>query len=321
MRIFFLVLISAHLYGQTLTFPPSGSMTVAGSNTQLQYNNAGTLAGTANITTTGDHLILAQVADPTTSEYKTNLYLPQNSAIPYIKAHGGVTTPLSPDEGSMVRAQFIFVGTSASPSIFGNLNSTIGTASAQTPASGTPFTSAKKVRFTSTAANANGGLRSSSSFFTVGFNGFTAALRFACVSPNTSSRCIGGIMAGASFPSSSVEPTNITSIVALGYETNDANYSIIHNDATGTATKVDLGSNFPAGNSTQGWYELVIHNPPNTTTFQYRVTNLVNGSVATGTLTSNVPPSSSQVAPFAVASSSTTTAICEIGNMFIQSYY
>lgn len=89
--------------------------------------------------------------------------------------------------------------------------------------------------------------------------------------------------------------STLVNIIGVGSEATDTNLQIIHNDATGTTTKIDLGSNFPA-NRTSGagmttFYSVEIYNAPNTSTVNYRVTNKETGNIAQGTLTTDLPDS------------------------------
>ena len=83
-------------------------------------------------------------------------------------------------------------------------------------------------------------------------------------------------------------------IIGVGSDT-DANLQIFYNDGTGTATKIDLGANFPA-NRTAGaalttMYSLILYNAPNSSNVLYRVVNNETGSSAEGTLTTDLPAS------------------------------
>jgi hypothetical protein len=90
-----------------------------------------------------------------------------------------------------------------------------------------------------------------------------------------------------------VQVSTLTNVIGLGSDTADTNLQIIHNDATGTATKIDLGAAFPAnrtvGAASTTVYSLILYNAPTSTSVIYQVTNNETGAVATGTLSTNVP--------------------------------
>lgn len=93
--------------------------------------------------------------------------------------------------------------------------------------------------------------------------------------------------------SNSVLVSSLVNIIGVGSENGDANLQIFHNDATGTATKVDLGVNFPA-NRTAGAalttvYSIELYNDSASTEVKYCVRNKETGAVAMGTLSSDLP--------------------------------
>jgi len=85
----------------------------------------------------------------------------------------------------------------------------------------------------------------------------------------------------------------LTNIIGVGSEMGDANLQVFCNDGSGTASKIDLGSGFPA-NRTSGAasttiYSVQLYNKPASSSVLYEVTNQETGAVAQGTLTSNLP--------------------------------
>jgi hypothetical protein len=90
--------------------------------------------------------------------------------------------------------------------------------------------------------------------------------------------------------------SSLTNIIGVGNDNGDTNLQIFCNDSSGTASKVDLGSEFPA-NRTSGAplvtiYSVQIYNEPSSNEVKYEVINRETGAVAQGTLTSNLPSSS-----------------------------
>ena len=93
--------------------------------------------------------------------------------------------------------------------------------------------------------------------------------------------------------SDSVLVSSLVNIIGVGSENGDANLQIFHNDATGTATKVDLGVNFPA-NRTAGAalttvYSIELYNDSASTEVKYCVRNKETESIAMGTISTNLP--------------------------------
>lgn len=105
--------------------------------------------------------------------------------------------------------------------------------------------------------------------------------------------------------------STLTNIIGIGSEVGDTNLQVFHNDATGTATKVDLGINFPA-NRTAGAisttvYSIQLYNEPSSTAVKYEVKNNETGSIAQGTISTNLPLSSQGLNFFASRVMSTTS--------------
>jgi hypothetical protein len=105
--------------------------------------------------------------------------------------------------------------------------------------------------------------------------------------------------------------STLTNIVGVGSENGDTNLQVFHNDATGTATKIDLGVNFPA-NRTVGAisttvYSIELYNEPMSTNVKYKVTNNETGAIANGTISTNLPLTSQGLNFFASRCMSTTS--------------
>jgi hypothetical protein len=105
--------------------------------------------------------------------------------------------------------------------------------------------------------------------------------------------------------------STLTNIVGVGSEVGDTNLQVFHNYSTGTATKIDLGVNFPA-NRTAGEisttvYSIELYNEPMSTDVKYKVKNNETGNVASGTISTNLPLSSQGLNFFASRCMSTTS--------------
>ena len=90
-----------------------------------------------------------------------------------------------------------------------------------------------------------------------------------------------------------IQVSTLTNCIFVGNDGADANLQVMHNDASGTCTKIDLGANFPA-NRTAGaemstMYSIEIYNAVRSTQVKYVVTNLETGAIAQGTITTNLP--------------------------------
>jgi hypothetical protein len=93
--------------------------------------------------------------------------------------------------------------------------------------------------------------------------------------------------------SDSILVSSLINCIGVGSDSADANLQIFHNDGTGTATKIDLGANFPAnrtaGSAMTTVYSIELFNAPNTSSVLYRVVNKETGNSVQGTVSTNLP--------------------------------
>jgi hypothetical protein len=108
-----------------------------------------------------------------------------------------------------------------------------------------------------------------------------------------------------------VNPSTLTNIVGMGWDSGDTNVQFIHNDGSGTATKIDLGATFPVpAVDLTTIYRLTLFSPPGTTqSVGYEVENLDTGEKATGVVTTNLPTTSIALAQTVQASVGGTSSV------------
>jgi hypothetical protein len=92
---------------------------------------------------------------------------------------------------------------------------------------------------------------------------------------------------------------------------------MMFNDGTATATKVDLGASFPVPTVDRtSIYKLELYSPKGTTqSVQWRVTDLVSGAVATGTQTTDLPSTTTLIAPTGWMSVGGTSSVIGVALM------
>jgi len=88
---------------------------------------------------------------------------------------------------------------------------------------------------------------------------FNIKFAFEDASPVANARFFAGLFSSLAV-FGNVNPSTQTNIFGVCADTGDANIQLIHNDATGTATKVDLGYNFPANTSATDEYLFQCYN-------------------------------------------------------------
>jgi hypothetical protein len=90
-----------------------------------------------------------------------------------------------------------------------------------------------------------------------------------------------------------IQVSTLTNCIFVGSDGADTNLQVMHNDATGTCTKIDLGANFPAnrtaGSEMTTMYSIELYNQVDTTSVTYKVINLETGAIAIGTITTDLP--------------------------------
>jgi hypothetical protein len=173
-----------------------------------------------------------------------------------------------------------------------------------------------KIGVSTPALNGVCGYRSTSAFniidmgwrFCVGFGISDTAL-------NTGARQFYGMTSVTTLLgiSSTVTVESLTNIVGIGSDAADTNLQIFHNDATGTATKIDLGSNFPAnrtGSAATDFFVFELYNPFNSMTVYYKVTSLENNVTVEGSITTNLPSDTTPITMQAVRTSGATSNAC-----------
>ena len=93
--------------------------------------------------------------------------------------------------------------------------------------------------------------------------------------------------------SDSILVSSLINCIGVGSDSADTNLQVFHNDGTGTATKIDLGANFPAnrtaGSALTTVYSIELFNAPNTSSVLYRVVNKETGNSVQGTVSTNLP--------------------------------
>lgn len=100
-----------------------------------------------------------------------------------------------------------------------------------------------------------------------------------------------------------VTVASLLNIVGIGSDAADTNLQIFHNNGSSTATKIDLGSNFPANRTLSAAsttiYYVELYNPRNSTDVHYKVTNGELNITTYGTISTNTPLTSSALNCFA----------------------
>ncbi len=115
-----------------------------------------------------------------------------------------------------------------------------------------------------------------------------------------------------------VNPSTFTNIFGLGWDSGDANLSIIHNDAAGTATKVPLGVNFPrpTADRSQAW-DFTIFSDGQGNVY-WAVISLPSGAAANGVIMNDLPADNTLLTFLAYISVGGTSSVIGVGISMVE---
>jgi len=197
--------------------------------------------------------------------------------------------------------------------------SATGTATAYTPANTNRIAAipAVEVLVTTAASNAVAGLRTSTRPFRLGeidgagFLYVRMLVRNATGGSTDTTRGFFGLRASGNAPTD-VNPSTLTNIIGLGWDSGDSYLSIIHNDGSGTATKYTLPSGFPRPSSdrSQAWDLQLLSDGWGVF---WAVTSLATGSVSTGYVTTDLPAGDTLLSFLAYISVGGTSSVIGLG--------
>jgi len=147
--------------------------------------------------------------------------------------------------------------------------------------------------------------------------GFRLFYRFAWESVHTGQRGFVGFSPNAAaFPTAASDPSALVNILAMAFDAADSNWQIMHNDAAGTATKIDLTSDFAI--NTTDLLELMLDVEPSAGEFTYRVRNLSTGNEKTATVTtSNLPAGGQPLGLCACSNAAASGVAARITHIFM----
>ena len=290
---------------------PQGSP--GGSTTQVQYNSAGSFAGSANLTwdnattTLSTNIInLTTSTTPATPPASSVDIYASNSGgriLPTIIGPSGIISPLQPTISMSKVGYWTWYGNSTTVTdvTWGLVApSASGTATIRNIATTNLFTSTRRIGYvTGATSGTTAAVRSGVAQFwrgnAAGLGGFYFVSRFgfSTAAPGTAVRAFVGLSAVTTAATNN-EPNSATYNNSVGVCKLAAGANTTLNIMTvtgGTATTTDLGANFPANTFDTDLYELVLFAVPNGASIGYKVTRLNTGNVAEGSLTTNLPTS------------------------------
>jgi len=203
---------------------------------------------------------------------------------------------------------------SATPTVVGFRPAAIFAGSATPPTSTSYLTSFYRYPVSTTAvAGTQGSADAQTPAFwlgnAAGVGGFRVEMMMGVAATQATMRVFCGLnFTGVNM--AAADPSTLTNCVFLGCDAADANMQIMHNDAAGTCTKINLGASFPKTNNVV--YRVAFSANQNATAIDYTVTRLDSAATASGTLSTNLPTNTAFMTCGWYVANATTAAIATI---------
>lgn len=225
---------------------------------------------------------------------------------------------LTPAQASLAFGYKAFSKPSATTTIqsMGLVLTNVGTVSTFTLASTNLQTQTRRWNITSSATA--GSLSSHYGTLTevwrgnaAGLGGFFYACRFHLSTQQAGQRAFVGLVDVITAPTN-IDPTTSTTPgkVGLAINTNSGNWNLVYNVTGAAPTVVALGASFPV--DTTSLLELVLYCPGGGGNINYRVTNVSTGASTSGTLSTNIPATTTFLARSAWMTNNATAAAVAI---------
>lgn len=297
----------------TFAAPPGGG-SPGGSSGEVQYNNAGAFAGAADVEIEGGQLRLPAISTPAApATGGVKLFGMGYGNAPHPAFLGPLDVAPLALQTAIGEGNFMqwTPATGTTASVWGIPAAAVnGTATAAATDVGSRRARLKRLEYLVTVASTSAlaSWRWNSSQITIGGGnswegGFRGTLHGGPSTgvTNSSHRFFMGLI--DSFGGSDVNPSTQLRIVGIGYDAADTQLQVMHNDGSGTATKIPLGASFPKPNADRAFtYRLRLYSPPGSTqSVAYEVTYLETGAVATGTITTDIPATTNRLQPLIYA--------------------
>ena len=245
---------------------------------------------------------------------------------PKWKGPSGLDTTVQPFLGQNT-VMMMLPQTTTTITLWGLTNTSVGTVSTPALASTNLRTSMRRWIWTSAGTNpsASEGRTATGLVWrgdTAGLGGWFYSCRWAISSSTANQQVAVGLWAATGATSTSVVPSALVNCIFAGWDSADTNLQIMHNDGSGTCTKIDLGANFPT-NSTTAVYEFMMFAAPNGSSVYYRVVRLDTGDVTEGEITTDLPTSTTFLTRHEYMNNGGTAAavILEVCRIYIETDY
>lgn len=203
----------------------------------------------------------------------------------------------------------------------------VGTVSTPAIASTNLSTAFRRWRMTSaTTANSASENRSNQNMVWRGnaadLGGFTLVMRVNLSTLPANHRGFFGLLGATGATSTTQVPSALVNCLGFAYDSAETTFRFQHNDASGTATRIDLGANFPS-NSTTAVYTFYIYSAPNGSVIGYRAVREETGHIVDGSVSTNLPAATQFLSPHLYMNNGGTASACsfDCGGVYLESDY
>ena len=309
----------------TITLPGGGGGSPGGSNTQIQFNNAGSFGGDADFTwdsSTNDLVLggtdtgitLAGITtEPSTPSSGRLHYYAKSVAgrmVPKIICPSGVDTPLQ--AAFWGNNTCMWTPTTATAGVWqGTAGAGAGTYSTALPTTTSLYTSMKRGRWANVVTTTNQvlGQRNTEAMFfrggTAGQGGFFFFTRCGFDVWTNGGRFFAGMHSATTVVSADPSALNNT----VGFCVDAADAGAISFLTRGTAaTKASTGFTITSGKG----YDLYIFCAPNSSQYTWRIVDINAGTEASGTATLTLPTNTTMLTAGVLASNAAVTPVTSI---------
>jgi hypothetical protein len=221
-------------------------------------------------------------------------------------------------------ARWSGVNNTTAPILDGLAVTNVGTPTAIANATTNFYASMVRQRFTSaaTAASAAGTRSASAQWFltnTANAGGFFFVCRFGLGAISATNRVFVGLSTTTAALAAATNPSALLSLVGFGCDSTHTTFRFMCNDASGTATLVDLGANFPCQTAATNFYEFRLFAPSGGGSNVYWSAQRLNdGIVVQGQATTDLPALDTLLAAHVHHSNGTTASAVSVD---LQSLY
>ena len=304
-------------YALSASWAPGGAgSSPAGNTGEIQYNNAGSFGGAANVEIVSGNLQLVSTTDPTAPSAGNLIIYSKDIAgrqLPKWIGPSGVDTPIQPN---MMFNQISLIGPGGGTTVgvIGCTITSVGTIS--NPNIAVTNLKTQTRRFVNTSAATAAALASTRVASlecwrgnVAGQGGFFSVARFGLTTVAVGQRMFIGLDSNATAAPTNIDYLTSTTTAKIGmYATGSTavNWNLIYNTAASIPTAVPLGASFPV--DTTSLYEMVLFAKPNDTAISYRITNMSTAAVVSGSISANLPASTAPLGRVIAACNNTTLA-------------